>query len=1092
MDKYLRKNEDAERRFSFLDGPITANNPMGVHHAWGRTLKDLYQRFNNMCGFKERFQNGFDNQGLWVEVEVEKKLGFESKKDIEKYGIAEFVEKCKEHTRHFAGVQIEQSKRLGYFMDWGNDYFTMSEENNYAIWHFLKTVWENGNLYQGRDSVPWCPRCGTAISQHEILTEEYQELTHDSVFFKLPLTSRAVETFTSRSEERALKGATPSETAQLSNCPTASLLVWTTTPWTIPGNMAVAVDPDLDYWLWKMPKGSGDSSHHSGASPQDAAIESRSVGPDGNGSSEYIIFADPNQETAKEGSEEKDSHGHELNALDVVKDGEKLAVIKGEELIGLSYCAPYADLPAAKKVTGKNKYKVVEADPMILTVDPSEGTGLVHIAPGCGSEDFQLGQEEDIPALPVIDESANYLEGFGELTGKNAKDHPELILDELKTKTFVNDFAAGDKPGLSFDNPGLEECGGGKPNPFFHKIVPYTHRYPTCWRCKSELVWRVVDEWYIAMDDERKEGARDYRSKLKEIIKDVEWIPEFGYKRELDWLNNMHDWLISKKRYWGLCLPIWVCEDCNYFEVIGSREELEERAVIGWDEFEGHTPHRPYVDKVKIKCSKCDGVAKRIKDVGNPWLDAGIVAYSTLKYFEDRGYWESWFPADLVVECFPGQFKNWFYSLLAMSTVLEKKAPFKTLLGHGLVKDEHGEEMHKSKGNAIWFDDAAEEMGVDPMRWLYATQDPSHNLNFGYGPAREVKRRFLFILWNSFKYFVTYARLDNFDPNEAMQLPEQKAAAGKTRRVKTDKPDGLGNAAVEDYEQHFTLDTYNLHVIDRWIISRSNEAFKEAKDYLESYQNQKATQVLEDFVVKDLSTWYIRRIRGRVGPTAPDGDDKFCVYQTLYAVLIRLTKVLSPFIPFMTEEMYQVLMGPQDVEGEKSDVFGKLESVHLTSWPKYHDYLTDEEVIKKMEIVREICEKGHAARREAGIKVRQPLQELQISNFKFSIEEEYLQIIKDELNVKEVTFEEGKGELEVALDTEITDELRLEGTAREMIRNIQKARKKAGCEWDDKIIATYPDTEENKTAVVSFADYIKQQTLAVQLQPGEDYSVKVV
>lgn len=1016
LNKYLRKNEDAEEKFSFLDGPITANNPMGVHHAWGRTLKDLYQRFNNMRGFKERFQNGFDNQGLWVEVEVEKKLGFENKKGIEEYGIAEFVKKCKEHTKHFADVQIAQSKRLGYFMDWGNDYYTMSEENNYAIWHFLKKVWQDGNLYQGRDSVPWCPRCGTAISQHEILTEEYQELTHDSIFFKLPLVEGAATLPSLWGCGQEAPGASPATTVKL--------LVWTTTPWTIPGNMALAVDPELTYWLWQTDAG------------------------------EYLIFADPEQDTGEPTStREVEEEGKALNALDVVESGEKVREFKGSELIGLSYTAPYAGLEAANEVAGENKYKVVAADPLTLSVDPSQGTGIVHIAPGCGTEDFQLGKQKDIPALPVIDESGNYLEGFGDFSGQSAKNHPEIILDDLKSR---------------------------EDGRFFFEIVPYTHRYPTCWRCKTELVWRVVDEWYIAMDDKEKEGARDYRAELKENIKDVKWIPEFGYKRELDWLNNMEDWLISKKRYWGLCLPIWECEDCGHFEVIGSKAELKERAVSGWGEFEGHTPHRPYVDKVKIKCSKCEGEASRIEDVGNPWLDAGIVAFSTLNYFEDKDYWKKWFPADLVLECFPGQFKNWFYSLLAMSTVLEKQAPFKTLLGHGLVKDEHGEEMHKSKGNAIWFDDAAEKMGVDPMRWLYVTQDPSHNLNFGYGPAREVKRRFLFILWNSFKYFVTYARLDNFDPAEAMKLPEG--------------------------EEKFTLDTYQLHVMDKWIISKSSEAFKKAKQYLEKYEHHKAAQILEDFVVKDLSTWYIRRVRDRVGPTVPDDNDKFNAYQTLYGVLLRLTKVLAPFIPFITEEMYQVLVGPQDVEGEKSDVFGKMDSVHLTSWPKYHEYLTDKEVLKNMKIVREIVEKGHAARRDAGIKVRQPLEKMTVEiktaageapptgreGLGNAAADQYTQIIKDELNIKDIEFKEGKGELEVKLDTEMTEELRLEGVAREMVRNIQKARKKAGCEWDDRIIATYPDSEENKAAVESFGNYVKQQTLSTRLQLGEDYEVEVV
>jgi len=477
-------------------------------------------------------------------------------------------------------------------------------------------------------------------------------------------------------------------------------------------------------------------------------------------------------------------------------------------------------------------------------------------------------------------------------------------------------------------------------------------------------------------------------------------------------------------------------------------------------------------------------------------------------------YWKKWFPADLVLECFPGQFKNWFYSLLAMSTVLEKEAPFKTLLGHGLVKDEHGEEMHKSKGNAIWFDDAAEKMGVDPMRWLYVTQDPSHNLNFGYGPAREVKRRFLFILWNSFKYFVTYARLDNFNPNEAQPRETSGVSADLTPEVEELAGHGEESSADKQLE-HFTLDTFDLHVMDRWILSRSNEAFKSAEDYLEAYQNHKAAQVLEDFVVKDLSTLYIRRIHDRVGPTAPNGEDKTNAYRTLYGVLIRLTKVLAPFIPFMTEEMYQVLVGPAKEKpagfAEQSPGVGELagkakDSVHLTNWPKYKEYLTDEEVLEKMKVVRDIVEKGHAARREAGIRVRQPLAELVVkagegnsdmSEREFGqggdggVKNQYLQIIKDELNIKELKFEEGKGELEVELDTEINEDLRLEGLAREIIRNIQKARKKADCAWDDKIIATYPDTEENKAAVNDFQDYIKKQTLSTKLRPGTEYSIEV-
>ncbi|MBM4402577.1 MAG: isoleucine--tRNA ligase, partial [Candidatus Cloacimonetes bacterium] len=743
LPKCLAKNKSSKKRFSFLDGPITANNPMAVHHAWGRTLKDLYQRYKNMQGFVERFQNGFDNQGLWVEVEVEKKLGFKTKKDIEKFGIAKFIEKCKEHTLRFAKIQTEQSKRLGYFMDWENSYYTMSDENNYAIWHFLKKVWQDGNLYKGRDSVPWCPRCGTAISQHEILSEEYQELTHDSVFLKYPLIK--VEPFT---RSHLSQGRT-------------FFLVWTTTPWTIPGNVALAVNPDLEYWLVR----------------------------DYTGINFWVV----------------ESKAEEIFAGEV----EVVKKLSGEKLVGLKYQAPFDSLPAVKqaKLDNPETFHAVVASKELVSAE--EGTGIVHIATGCGTEDFRLGQEKDLPVLPAIDESANYLSGYEDLIGKNAKDNPRLVLDHPLLKKFV------------------------------FKIEPYTHRYPVCWRCKTELVWRVVDEWYIAMDATRHIAAKNYRRRLQEVIRDVHWIPSFGYGRELDWLRNMEDWLISKKRYWGLALPIWECEGCGNFEVIGSKEELSKRAVSGWEEFDGHTPHRPWVDKVKIECTRCGGRMGRISDVGNPWLDAGIVSFSTLKYFSDKPYWQKWFPADLVLEGLAGQFKNWFYSLLTMSVVLENKAPFKTLLGHALVKDEKGEEMHKSKGNAIWFDDAAEKMGVDIMRWLYLKQNPAIDLNFGYGPAELIKRRFFLILWNCYKFFVTYTQLD---------LKSSRGLTGIKKEISTEK---------------------ELPILDRWINSRLNQLVKTVTNQLDDFNNATAARAIEDFVVNDFSTWYIRRSRDRIGPTAP-------------------------------------------------------------------------------------------------------------------------------------------------------------------------------------------------------------------------------
>jgi isoleucyl-tRNA synthetase len=535
VDKYLNKNRLSTQRFSFLDGPITANNPMGVHHGWGRTYKDLWQRFFNMRGYRQRFQNGFDCQGLWVEVEVERELGIKTKKDIEnivvgdkKASIAKFVDLCKSRVQKFANIQTEQSKRLGYFMDWENSYYTMSDENNYMIWFFIKTCHENGWIYKGTDVVPWCPRCETAISQHEILTEDYKEVTHTSIYLKLPIKDRKNE----------------------------YLLIWTTTPWTIPANTAVAVDPDLEYSL---------------------------VASDG----------------------EKYWVARKLADRIFGKGFKPLETVKGSELVDLRYRGPYDHLPYVSKIAPfdmKLFHTVVATDPLIMPISVEEGTGLVHTSTSTGEEDHRLGKKIGLPVIPAIDDRANYLEGFGELTGKNAKKNPDLILTYLENKKWI------------------------------FKTEKYTHRYPVCWRCKEELVWRVTDEWYIAMDkkplrtqnSELRTQNLTLRQRMIEVAKKIRWIPEFGLERELDWLNNMHDWLISKKnRYWGLALPIWGCKKCGYFEVIGSKEELKEKAVEGWKEFEGKSPHKPQIDEVKIKCSKCNTIISRIEPVGNPWLDAG-------------------------------------------------------------------------------------------------------------------------------------------------------------------------------------------------------------------------------------------------------------------------------------------------------------------------------------------------------------------------------------------------------------------------------------------------------------------------------------
>lgn len=929
----LRKKIKGKKPWSFLDGPITANNPMGVHHAWGRSYKDLFQRYKAMQGFDLRFQNGFDCQGLWVEVEVEKELGFKTKKEIEKYGIERFVEKCKERVKKYSKIQTEQSIRLGQWMDWQNSYYTMSDENNYAIWYFLKKCWQKNLLYKGRDVVPWCPRCGTAISQHEILTEEYQEILHKAIYLKFPISNN--KTY---------------------------FLVWTTTPWTLPANVALAVSPDLPYL--KVQSENGEN---------------------------FILLKEK---------------------ANLIQNSKIVEEFNGKELEGLEYQGIFDELQVVKEVMRNGKHKVILWD----GVSAQEGTGIVHIAPGCGQEDFQLSKKYNLPVIDPTNDESCYKEGFGFLTGRLVGEVAELIFQNLKEK------------GLVF------------------KIEDYRHRYPVCWRCKSELIFRLVDEWYIKMDPLRK--------LLIEIAKKIQWIPPFGLEREIDWLKNMKDWLISKKRYWGLSLPIFECKNCGSFEVIGSKKELKERAVKGWELFSGHSPHRPWIDKVKIRCSKCGKIISRIPDVGNPWLDAGIVPFSTINeenicsinrpelkdylpsYFRDKKYWKLWFPAELVCESFPGQFRNWFYSLIAMSALLEKKRPTKRVFGYALVRDEKGEEMHKSKGNVIWLDQALEKIGADVMRWLYFRQNISLNLKFGYKVAEEIKRKLMF-LENSFVFFETYVSKKE-----------------------------LNFVAKKFFGSRKKIEPKNL--LDKWIISRLNYLISKVTNCLEGYKISQATLSIEKFIIEDLSLWYIRRVRKKF-QNPKTKEEKIESAATLYYVLLKLLLLLAPFLPFLSERNYQ-----------KIKVKGFPESIHLWDWPKADKKSRKKELEKKIIQVREIVSQALALRVEKGIKVRQPLLKLKIKNKKLILEKELLNLIKEEVNVKKIIFDDKiKGELE--LDTRLTPELLEEGTLREFIRNIQDLRKRAGLKPKDKIEIIFFAPEDLKEIFFKGKRKILKETRAKNL-----------
>ncbi len=780
----LRKKNKGKKRWSFIDGPITANNPMGVHHAWGRTYKDVFQRFKAMQGFEQRFQNGFDGQGLWVEREEEKDLGLKNKADIEKFGVLNFVRACRKRVEKFSKIQREQSIKLGQWMAWDESYYTMTDNNNLHNWHLLKIYFEKGWLHKGKDAVPWCWRCGTASSKHDIITEGYKEVTHTALFMQFPLKDKPNEYF----------------------------LIFTTTPWTVPANAAIAVNPNIKY-----------------------------VRAENNGKKYWLA-----------------------ESLVKILDGEHkiLERKKGSELKNLEYVMPYQELGEQREI----KHKVVLWD----LASEDEGTGIVHIAPGCGTEDFYLGKRENLRAISPLDDAGVYKEGYGEFSLRKYSEVNKAVLKDLEERGFV------------------------------YKTMPYRHRYPHCWRCGEELVFRLIDEWYIK--------CNEIRDKLISENKKIKWYPEYGKIRQREWFKNMGDWLISRKRYWGLPLPIWECK-CGHIHVIGNLRELREKAVDKKKVDNLPEIHKPWIDEIVIKCEKCGNNVERIEDVGDAWLDAGIVPFSTLNYLNDKKYWEQWFPADLISENLPGQYRGWFNALMWASVALTGKAPFKALFGYETLKDEKGEEMHKSKGNAIWFDEAVEKIGADPMRLLYSLQDPSQELRFGFNAAKEPRNN-LNILYNIEKLV-------------------EKNPRGSAKKIE-----------------------------DKWIISRFNSVIKNVTEELNNLHPHYATRELYNFWINDLSRGYIQLVRERL---ANDDENARAILRSIF---IDVTRLCAPIIPFLAEKIWQEL---------KKKKVAKEESVHLTEWPKADKKKVDKKLEEEFGIAREIIEKGLAKRDKAKIGLKWPL-----------------------------------------------------------------------------------------------------------------------
>ena len=982
----LRRRNEHGPRFSFVDGPVTANRDvLAVHTAWGRTLKDVFQRYKALRGYHQRYQNGFDCQGLWIEVGVERELGLNSKREIEDYGLAEFARRCREVVVKSSRALTEGSIRLGQWMDWGNDYFTFSDTNIEYIWRFLQVVHERGWLYLGHRSTEWCPRCGTSLSQHELTQAGvYQERSDPSLYVRFPLLDQ----------------------------PGESLVIWTTTPWTLPANVAAAVKPDAEY-------GRRESGEWIAVSryPDEPFVQRR----------------------------------------------------RGDELVGLRYRAPFDELGPGAEV----EHRVIPWDDVSL----EEGTGIVHIATGAGQEDFELGRVHDLPVLSPVDEAGRFYDDYGWLHGLSTTEAADQIVGRLAEQGYLLEASV------------------------------HLHRYPHCWRCDTPLIWRVTDDWLISVDELRRP--------LLDANATVEWTPAYMGKRMDDWLRNMGDWNISRRRYYGLPLPFYPCA-CGHVNVIGSRAELEERALSGLEQLE--ELRRPWIDAVPIRCAACDEPVERIAEVGDVWLDAGIVPFSTLGWespeyvdegyatgaargltradLPDHAYWEDWFPADWVSEM-REQIRLWFYSQLFMSVALTGRAPFRKVLGYEKMLDENGREMHSSWGNTIDAPDAFARMGADAMRWQYCAQPPDRNLLFGFGPAHEIQRKLL-TLWNSARFLVDYGSIERFTPRLA-DLEH-------------------GPESVDD-------------PLDRWLVERTRALVTEATSAYERWLTVDVVRAFESFV-DDLSNWYIRLSRRRFW----EGDEQ--ALRALWHALVQGLRVIAPVMPFLAEHLWRALVREPCVEAPRS--------VFLAGWPESR--AADVPVLNEMAEVRKVVELGRRARSASGIKLRQPLLKLVVEGAPGI--EALVALVRDELRVKTVelgavaadvvvrpnlpilgpklgsalgavraalrdgAFEElADGRLRVAghdlgpdevlierkgldgwsvasangvtvaLETVLDDELLREGRVYELIHRVNAMRKDAGLALGDRISLAIPVGDDD---LLEHADWIKTETLAVELEVGGD------
>ncbi|MCR4655114.1 MAG: isoleucine--tRNA ligase [Lachnospiraceae bacterium] len=1031
FEKSMENRKEGET-YTFYDGPPTANGKPHIGHVLTRVIKDMIPRYRTMKGYLVPRKAGWDTHGLPVELEVETKLGLDGKEQIEEYGLEPFIEKCKESVWQYKGMWEDFSATVGFWADMDNPYVTYHDNFIESEWWALKEIWKKGLLYKGHKIVPYCSRCGTPLSSHEV-AQGYWDVKERSATARFKVKSGSE--FDINGEGKTY------------------ILAWTTTPWTLPSNVALCVNPKESYAIVK-------------------AIDDH-----------YYIMAEALLESVigkYATKEERDEHG------DLIAKGEKfyevLKTVTGRELEFTEYepLYPVGD----EKLNGKKCWYVICDDYVTLT----EGTGVVHNAPAFGEDDYRMGKVYDLPFFQFVDTKGNMTDDTP-FAGLFVKDADKEVLKDLA------------KRGLLLDAP------------------VFVHSYPHCWRCDTPLIYYARESWFIKMTAVKDDLIKNNNT--------INWIPEsIGKGRFGDWLENIQDWGISRNRYWGTPLNVWECEGCGHQESVGSREELYK--LSGDEKAKTVEFHRPYIDEITGVCPKCGKTMKRVPEVIDCWFDSGAMPFAQHHYpFENEELFKEQFPAQFISEAVD-QTRGWFYSLLAESTLLFNKAPYENVIVLGHVQDENGQKMSKSKGNAVDPFDALKTYGADAIRWYFYINSAPWLPNRFHGKAvTEGQRKFMGTLWNTYAFFVLYANIDGFDAGD------------------------------------HTLEYEKLTVMDKWILSKLNSVIKEVDEDLESYKIPEAARALQDFV-DDLSNWYVRRSRERFWAKGME-QDKINAYMTLYTSLVEICKAAAPMVPFITEEIYQNIVRKEDAfkqSPEITDVNGTPVSIHLCDFPKVNESFIDKELEKNMDTVLKIVVMGRACRNTANIKNRQPIAKMYVKA-SGRLSDFYVDIIEDELNVKEVEFTEdvreftsytfkpqlktvgpkygkllgkirealssldgneamdelndkgilsfdfggdkaelskddlliemiqkegyvteGDNQITVVLDTNLTPELIEEGFVREIISKVQTMRKEAGFEVMDKIIVYEKGNEKIEEVINNNKEAIMKDVLAEDIVTG--------